>query len=283
MATTQTTARRPPSPPTPTTDTLATIGERTHRALWAMAGERKRANRDLKITITANAETGVGKSSLGIFLAYALDTSRAGFDVEDQATLDTSAYRDAYDELPMGSSLLLDEAEQLDARRAMSEENVDTAFTWQTRRIREITTILTLPTWGDLEKRMREMTDVRIEILRRGAALVHMRDRDRYEQHGTFWRPEHVITWPDMAGTRAYDRLDEKKQEFLGGADGRQLLDEEEAQERIKDATKELRQEKKQLQAKALYYDPDRDMTQEEVAEELGVSQKTVSNYVRNE
>jgi len=55
----------------------------------------------------------------------------------------------------------------------------------------------------------------------------------------------------------------------------------QEAQERINDATEELRQEKKQLRAKALYYDPDRDMTQEEVAEQLGVSQKTVSNYVR--
>lgn len=268
------------TPPTPTTDTLASIGERVRRALWAMAAERKRANRDLKITITANAETGVGKSSLGIFLAYALDTSPVGFDVEDQATLDTSAYRDAYDELPMGSSLLLDEAEQLDARRAMSEENVDTAFTWQTRRIREVTTILTLPTWGDLEKRMREMTDVRIEILRRGAALVHMRDRDRYEQHGTFWRPEHVITWPDMAGTRAYDRLDEKKQEFLGGADGRQMLDEEEAQKRIKDATEDLRKDKLEYQARALYFDPDKDMTQEDVADELDVTQQHVSRLV---
>lgn len=89
MATTQTAQTR--RLPTPTTDDLADIGERADRALWAIAGERKRANRDLKITITANAETGVGKSSLGIFLAYALDTSPGGFDVEEQATLDTES------------------------------------------------------------------------------------------------------------------------------------------------------------------------------------------------
>jgi hypothetical protein len=280
MATTPTT--RPPRPPRPTTEWLPELAERLNRALWQLAAQRKADNRDLKIVITANAETGVGKSSLAIFLAYALDTSSSGFDADEQATLDTGAYREAYDELGFGSALVLDEAEQLDARRAMSDENVDTAFTWQTRRVREITTILTLPTWGDLEKRMREMADVRVEILRRGAALVHVRDRDRYERYETFWRPEHVVTWPDMSPTHAYQRLDEKKDEFLAGRDGRKMLDEEEAQERIKDATEELRQEKKRLRAKALYYDPDRDMTQGEVAEQLGVSQKTVSNYVRS-
>jgi len=279
MATTP--ATRPRRPPRPTAEWLPRLAERLNRALWQLAAQRKADNRDLKIVITANAETGVGKSSLAIFLAYALDTSATGFAVDKQATLDTGTYREAYDELGYGSALVLDEAEQLDARRAMSDENVDTAFTWQTRRVREITTILTLPTWGDLEKRMREMADVRVEILRRGAALVHVRDRDRYERYDTFWRPEHVVTWPDMSPTHAYQRLDEKKDEFLDGRDGRKMLDEEEAQERINDATEELRQEKKQLRAKALYYDPDRDMTQEEVAEQLGVSQKTVSNYVR--
>jgi len=279
MATTP--ATRPRRPPRPTAEWLPRLAERLNRALWQLAAQRKADNRDLKIVITANAETGVGKSSLAIFLAYVLDTSATGFAVDKQATLDTGTYREAYDELGYGSALVLDEAEQLDARRAMSDENVDTAFTWQTRRVREITTILTLPTWGDLEKRMREMADVRVEILRRGAALVHVRDRDRYERYDTFWRPEHVVTWPDMSPTHAYQRLDEKKDEFLDGRDGRKMLDEEEAQERINDATEELRQEKKQLRAKALYYDPDRDMTQEEVAEQLGVSQKTVSNYVR--
>jgi len=230
--------------------------------------------------ICANAETGVGKTSLAVFLAYALDSSPTGFDVQAQATLDTDEYKEAYDELDYGSALILDEAEQLDARRAMSNENVDTAFTWQTRRIREITTILTLPTWGDLEKRMREMADVRIEILRRGVALVHLRERDRYEQQDMFWKPVQVLQWPNMDGVDGYERLAEMKEEFLEGVDGREMLDAEEAQERIKEETKELRQENKKMKAKAMYYDPETDMTQQDVADELGVTRQRISQLV---
>jgi len=259
---------------------LNALADRLQRPLWHIAAERKEANRDLKIVICANAETGVGKTSLAVFLAYALDSSPTGFDVQAQATLDTDEYKEAYDELDYGSALILDEAEQLDARRAMSNENVDTAFTWQTRRIREITTILTLPTWGDLEKRMREMADVRIEILRRGVALVHLRERDRYEQQDMFWRPVQVLQWPNMDGVDGYERLAEMKEEFLEGVDGREMLDAEEAQERIKEETKELRQENKKMKAKAMYYDPETDMTQQDVADELGVTRQRISQLV---
>jgi len=248
--------------------------------LWHVVADRKNSNRDVKIVVCANAETGVGKTSLAVFLAYALDTTPGGFSVTEQATLDTAEYRHAYDELGKGSALILDEAEQLDARRAMSDENVDTAFTWQTQRIREITTILTLPTWGDLEKRMREMTDIRIEILQRGLALVHVRDRDRYEQSGVFWRPVQTIAWPNMDGVKGYERLAEMKEEFLAGTDGRKLLDAEEAQERIKEEAKSLRQENKEMRAKALYFDPDKDLSQREVAEKLGLTQQRVQQIV---
>ncbi len=264
---------------------LDELSEQMDRYLWGTAGRQKRLEADLKITVAANAQTGVGKTSLAVFLAYLLDTSPTGFDVEKQATLSLDEYRDAYDDdsVGKGSALIMDEAEQLDARRAMSDENVDASFTWQTRRIRQITTILTLPTWGDLDKRMREMTDIRIEILRRGLALVHERDRDRYEQGGIFWKPRHVIEWPDMSGTPAYDRLASMKEEFLGDEDGRKLLDEEEAQQRIEDATEDLRQDQKELRAKALYFDPDNDFeTQAEVAEELGVSRRRVGQLVNS-
>jgi len=276
MATTQ----RPSDHPRlkPTTEQLVDLSDRMNRTLWQVAADRKQANRDLKIVITANAETGVGKTSLAIFLAYALDTSEDGFSVTDGATLDTDEYRNAYDKLGYGSALILDEAEQLDARRAMSNENVDTSFVWQTHRIDEITTILTLPTWGDLEKRMREMADIRIEILQRGKALVHKRDRDRYEQHGTFWKPEHLVTWPDMAGTVGYERLAEMKEEFLDGKDGRKLVDEETAQKRIKEETKDLRQDRKQWKAKALYYGDG--MTQEDVADEMDLDQSQISRLI---
>lgn len=262
---------------------LDELSEQMDRYLWGIAGKQKRQEADLKITVAANAQTGVGKTSLAVFLAYLLDTSPTGFDVEKQATLSLDEYRDAYDDSAVGkgSALIMDEAEQLDARRAMSDENVDASFTWQTRRIRQITTILTLPTWGDLDKRMREMTDIRIEILRRGLALVHERDRDRYEQAGIFWKPRHVIEWPDMSGTPAYDELARMKEEFLGDEDGRKLVDEEEVQKRINEATEDIREDQKALRAKALYFDDQNDLdTQADVADEMGVTQQRVQQLV---
>jgi len=273
-----TTAPTPTPPPTERERELRQLAEQLTGPLWSKAGEMKHDHRDLKIVISANAETGVGKTSLAVFLAYALDCSPGGFDVTEQATLDIEEYRAAYDELEKGAALILDEAEQLDARRAMSQDDVDTAFEWQTKRIREISTILTLPTWGDLEKRLREMCDLRIEILRRGEALVHYRERDRYEQGGVFWQPVGTLTWPNMDDSPGFDRLEAMKEEFLEGMDGRALLDAEEAEERIKEETKELRQDKKQWQAKALYFGEGLD--QQEVADELDVTQPRVSQWV---
>ena len=247
--------------------------------LFREVGRLKSTRRDAKIVICANAETGVGKTSLAVFLGRILDTSPAGFVVDEQATLDTTEYRKAFDEIERGSTLVLDEAEQLDARRAMSQDNVDTAFSWQTKRIREVTTILTLPTWGDLEKRLREMADIRIEILRRGEALVHFRDRDRYETSGVFWRPVQTLEWPNMDPDPAFKELERMKEEFLGDEDGRKLLTEEEAQERINEATEETRRDAKIWKAKALYHADG--LTQQEVADEFGVTQSAVCQWLQ--
>ncbi|MFO7898981.1 MAG: hypothetical protein R6V58_07965 [Planctomycetota bacterium] len=57
--------------------------------------------------------------------------------------------------------IIMDEAEQLDSRRSMSNKNVEFWNLWQTMRFRQITSILTLPTRSALDKRGMELAGTR--------------------------------------------------------------------------------------------------------------------------
>jgi hypothetical protein len=52
-----------------------------------------------------------------------------------------------------------------DARRAMSNENVNLGRSWQLMRKKRIVTICTLPHWSDADKRMRRFADYRLWCL----------------------------------------------------------------------------------------------------------------------
>jgi transcriptional regulator with XRE-family HTH domain len=54
-----------------------------------------------------------------------------------------------------------------DARRSMSNKNVNLARSWQLMRKKRIVTITTLPHWSDADKRMRRFADYRVWCLER--------------------------------------------------------------------------------------------------------------------
>jgi len=86
---------------------------------------RQAQGRDTKIIITSrNSTTGTGKTTLAVWLALSWDYY--GFDAS-KATLEPTEYIDRYLETRPGEVLIMDEAEQLDARRSMSSQNVDFA------------------------------------------------------------------------------------------------------------------------------------------------------------
>jgi hypothetical protein len=106
----------------------------------------------------------------------------------------------------------MDEAEQLDARRAMAGENVDFSHYWMMMRFNQITSVLTLPTTSALDKRLKELADIWIEVQRRGRALVHKISVGSYE-NGKVRTPKiQELEWPNVADHDEMQRLDEMKQ-----------------------------------------------------------------------
>lgn len=176
--------------------------------------DRYHKGRDLKVIITSNdSETGTGKTTLAFWLADQWQQMFANepWQAEKHATLDVYDYLDKYRNLSPGSVLLLDEAEELDARRSMAGKNVDFSHYWMKMRVRQVTTLLTLPGKSALDSRLMELADVWIEVQRRGKALAHDIRVNSYNGKVQTWQVQNV-QWPNVADHVEMEKLDEMKQ-----------------------------------------------------------------------
>ena len=115
-----------------------------------------------------NARKGVAKTSGAVALArLAARAFRYELENEDM-TLSGSHYLRRYQEHPgerQPSVLVLDEfvgAGSGDARRAMSNQNVDFGRAWQLLRSKRVVTFATLPDWNEADPRLQKYADYRI-------------------------------------------------------------------------------------------------------------------------
>jgi hypothetical protein len=202
---------------------------------------RHREGRDLKVVITQrNSGTGGGKTTLAGWLCLNWDP---GWNAENRAMLDPDEFISQYPELPPHSCLLLDEAEELDARRSMAEQNVEFAKSWMMMRTRQIDSILTLPTASALDKRIKELADIRINVIDRGLANVY---KIRIDDHNTSQVRErflHELEWPDVSSRGELQELERMKNDRINGKvedaredDSAADPDEARREERIKNA-----------------------------------------------
>jgi len=176
--------------------------------LWSIYRKRRARNRDLKIIITSrDSQTGTGKTTLAMWLALHFDSHGFG---ADQVTLHPEEFLKLYKENAAGSVIIMDEAEQLDARRSMSNKNVEFWNLWQTMRYRQITSILTLPTRSALDKRGLELSDVWIQVTERGHARVHEVGVGDYDGKT---QPTMVesLSFPDVTYIDLKEEIDDKK------------------------------------------------------------------------
>jgi hypothetical protein len=175
---------------------------------------RKKQERDAKIIITAeHGQTGLGKTALAVYLAKLADTSPGGFNAE-KSTLSVPRFLQLWDELDPGSAAILDEAEQLDARRAMSNQNVDAAEKMQTRRVNQIITIMTLPSPREIDARVERLADFWINCECRGRARVYQKKIHRIKQ-SVYYQTLQTITWPNMDRDPDYKALSGKKRVYI--------------------------------------------------------------------
>jgi len=193
----------------------ATLQPDPNAYVHKLRNKRHSSEKDLKCVITQrDSETGGGKTTLAVWLALCWDEH--GWHGKEKGTTDPDAFIQTFPDLPPHSVMILDEAEELDARRSMQDENIEFSKKWMKMRTRQIDSILTLPTTTALDKRILELADVRLHVTGRGRAKVYgvtVDDRSR-EVDEVFKEHFH---WPDVSDSSAYQNLDMEKQEDLDG------------------------------------------------------------------
>lgn len=239
--------------------------------------KRMESERDLKIIITArDAQTGVGKSTLNFGLAASWNPiyTDEEWTAEEYATYDVAEYLQKYVSIPNGSVLAMEEAEQLDSRRGMSNNNVDFSHYWMAMRVRQVVSILTLPTTAALDKRLWMLADVWIDVACRGRAVVHRIGVNSYT--GEMYRKKvHEIEWPDLSTHPEMKKLDRMKEEKID----RGLSDMQEEEEVVD--PKEVKREEKVTIAQRLR--DHTDLTGKEIGEVVGRSHTWVYNHTESD
>lgn len=239
-------------------------------ALHKFRQKRQAQDRDTKIIITSrNSQTGTGKTTLGTWLA--LNWDYHGFAI-DKATLNPQTYIDRYLDTKPGSVLLLDEAEQLDARRSMSQKNIDFAERWMQLRYRMVDTIIVLPTASALDVRLEELADIWINVERPGRAKVH-KTTVHDQKRDVNQIPMQYLTWPDISDHDVKQGLDKKKikkveekNEAAKQADGRK--------------PEEIEQDSRNDLIKSFYKDTE--LSQRDIADVVDVGKSRVAEIVKD-
>lgn len=220
--------------------------------LHQLAEHRINRNRDLKMIITAkDSQTGVGKTTLAGWLALQWTKHFTGDDwwvdrEEWGVGLGTLHPREYFsilgkipDTHPAGSVVIVDDAEELDARRSMSGTNVEFSQRWMLMRLKQAITIITLPSPKAIDSRLEELSDVWVNIQRRGKGMVHDIRVNSYDRRNVMTEQKHEITWPDVSGHPELEKLRAMKEDKMDEWD----TEEEEAQEEVD--PKEVKREQK--------------------------------------
>lgn len=220
-------------------------------------GERKLQGRDAKVLITAqDGQTGVGKSNLSDFLGHVSDTTPQGFG-PDKITIETERFIELYNELPLESALVMEEAEQFDSRRSQRNENVEASQTWQQARVREVVAYLNLPDPSMIDRRFEKLCDFWINVERRGKARIYQKKIHSTKKQ-VYYKTLQTIEWPNMDKSSTFQAMDDLKAGLLDGETSKDgLIRESEAQKQINQAVREAKQETRNKLLTAMYRETD--------------------------
>jgi hypothetical protein len=205
----------------------------------------------------------------------------------EKATLDPMEYSIKYDEVPPGSVLVLDEAEQAaDSRRGMKEEVRQLGHDFAQKRYNQVFGILTLPTKSWLDSRVSDDSmDYWIQCLEtdegkpKGEARVY---RQRSEEHyeTNYSEKTEIISWPTADGHEQFEALEAIKRKANDGQIERKYVHRDEVEE-IKDNYWAKATEKKENELIEEMYRYG--LSQTDIANIVGVTQPTISRRLPDE
>lgn len=255
--------------------------------LHDLYGDVLRQNRDLIILVSdARARRGTGKTVASLNLASNLDQTPMGL-TWDKCTLSPEELRNAYATQPNGSALVLDEAEQAASNReAMTLTNRALREIFSMGRVREKYVVVNTPVKGFVDKDILTMTDVWIAMTRRGQGLVHALKWEPYSETLLTEKKQWLDLEDIETGTtlrNVYQKLTREKNRRIDGEDANAFVPQGEHNEELDRARETARKDERNEFVKSVYEHPEIDVTQQELAESIGVSQKTISNIIRGE
>lgn len=249
--------------------------------LHQLAVKRIQGGRDLKIIITAkDSQTGVGKTTLAGWLALTWTKQFTGDDWwvdpdewgDGMGTLNPKEYFSILQKIPSeygaGSVVIVDDAEELDARRSMQGLNVEFSQRWMLMRLKQAITLITLPSPKAIDSRLEELSDIWINIERRGRGFVHDIRVNSYGSRNVMTEQKHKITFPDISTHDELEKLRQMKENKMAEWES------EEEEEEVK-SPDEVERETKQGIAQEMRGNG---MSGTEIAEHLDVSHTWVYN-----
>lgn len=219
--------------------------------LHQLAAHRIKNGRDLKIIITAeDSETGVGKTTCAGWLALTWTKAFAGHDwfcnpddpTQGMGTLNPIEYfkiiRKVGTEWNPGTTIIVDDAEELDARRSMQDLNLKFSQRWMLMRLKQAITIITLPSPNALDSRLEELADVWINIEIRGRGMVHDIRVNSYGNRKVMTAKSHKLEFPNVGDHEELDKLRDMKEQKMDAWDTKEKEEEkpdpEEVQREVK-------------------------------------------------
>lgn len=215
--------------------------------LHQLAAKRIASGRDLKIIITAkDSQTGVGKTTAAGWLALNWNLLFAGepWQADKHGTLNPGEYFRIVSKVgngfPSGTTVIVDDAEELDARRSMQSLNVEFSQRWMLMRLKQAITIVTLPSPSAIDSRLEELADVWINIERRGRGLIHDIRVNSYGSRSVMTEQKHKFTFPDVSKHPELQKLTQMKEDKMDAWDD---LDEEEETPDPKDVERDKKKE----------------------------------------
>jgi hypothetical protein len=208
-------------------------------------GQRKLEGRDAKVLVTAaDGATGVGKSNLCDFLGYVSDTTAEGFGKEKTA-IEPLRFLELYGVLEPGSAAIMEEGEQFDSRRGMTNENVEATQKWQKARIREIVAYVNLPDPTMIDGRFERLCDFWINVEKRGQARVYEK-KIHATKSSIYYQTLQTLEWPNMDPSLTFRHMDSLKNDMLDGElNDDQLIRESEAEQRVERAVANAKQQER--------------------------------------
>jgi len=233
-----------------------------------------------------DGKTGAGKTGLAVAIARLLSNKVFGYDIsKDDLTLSGEKYLERWREHPgadQPSVLILDElggAGAGNARRAMSNQNVELGNAWQLMRKKRIVSIVTLPHWSKADKNMRMQADYRLWCLHEdiGHFVPYKVGADFIDGDVRIHGYDSVgkIRFPNMDANDdwVYQKLAEEKDELLNSKffDADKLRDKNEEERMSPDEIK--RKQKKKIAQKMR----EQGDATTEIAQKIGMSQSWVS------